>query len=200
MNALTQAERERHIAAGLITFPLKSSPVKPVKPSQVRPSKLIPPPFSGTPNQRAKHAVKLAKTGIYALSGCAVACGYYPSASIAIREIIAGHGPLTDLCRNALETGRVNAPGSVNTASLRIIRDFYGLPNINGVTVGAEELRAFLRKHRSRLKELAYHAGLHHETLRSFLSCRHGMKQVTIRRVWEAVEELGIETEGNGHE
>jgi len=189
---LTPADRERLALSGLITLPLKSKPATAAKPKQVRPSKPTPEPFTGTPKERAHHAVKLARSGTYGLSSCAVACGYYPSASIAIRELIAGCGPLTDLCRNAIETGRVNAPGSVNTASLRIIRDFYGFPNVNGQTAGVEELREFLTKHRSRMEAIAEWAWLHPETLRSFIRRRHGLRRVVIQRVWQAAKEMGV--------
>lgn len=196
--ALTPAERARAIASGAISLPTTPNRKsrKPHNRSRKgcnkRRKKPLPPSFEGTPKERANCAVELAKTGLYSLCKCATACGYYESASCAIRELIAGSGPLTDLCRKSLTTGKLDAHYSVNTASLRIIRDYYGLPNINGQADGVEELRQFLTKHKKQLAEISMTAWLSADTLRSFVRNKNGMRRATIARVWEAIDEMKL--------
>ncbi len=192
MNALTTAERQRLIAAG---FRFEFPPTTPKRTTRtpVRKSKPKPDSFSGTPQERARHAVKLARTGKHSLCAIATACGYHPSSSVAIRELVAGHGRLIEVARQGEVTGRLGFAHGLNRAAIRIVRDFYGMPNINGRSEGNEDLRGILRGlSPAKLAEVAELAGLNSDSLSPFLRGRYGMTQATQRRVRDAIAELGL--------
>lgn len=194
MNALTAAERQRLIAAGFkIEFP--THPKRTVITYQAPPRKIALPikKFQGTPKERADYAVELAETGKYALTEICKACGYSPAVSVALKELVAGQGPLINLCHEAARTGRVRHSKGMNTACLRIIRDFYELPNIRCQTEGTAELREFLNKlGRKVTMQVAEAAGLNPDGLRPFCRGQTGMLVATQRRVRDAIVELGL--------
>lgn len=148
-----------------------------------------PTPFTGTTRQRATQAVAYARQG-FPLTTSLFACGYSTAYSPALREILAGDGPAIRACRQAVETGRVDFHG--NTGQLRFIRDFYGLPKLNGDESGRADnktLRKALRGCPNLWPEITHHVGLYPRAIQEFVRGSYDMRESTRRRVWQALKE-----------
>jgi hypothetical protein len=139
-------------------------------------------------HQMAVKAVELARGGLtsYAALKAVKLTPYYGAA---IRECLAGCGPITDAVRSGdLRT----IPANIGNGQASFVRWFYDLPKIRGqITPDNENLRAALIATGMNACAISREVGLHETTVRHFMTTRQsGMFRKNRERCWAWLETL----------